>query len=221
MMRFGSGTPMWVALGIVAGFVFTGIVAIFAGFGFAAYLQNVNENSPTRQPSFFRMTMGNCMDAFFCMNETAPNPSYVQWNTPPFEDISLFTREFSDVMDVFDISDPEIVRIRKNGVYAFTVFTPVFSPLGDGEAAFVMTQNELPILQSPAIGGLIAHVNLLTLFQDGIGNISAALFTYSSAGIYLTSGTELRVAYKVAGEETMLITPGSYWSGFRVSDFSI
>lgn len=217
MMRSSSQVPLWVVVGILGNLLLICMVAIFAGFGASSYF-NPSSRSIPRQPAFFRSSPGNCNDGFICVNASDPNPSYLQWNTPPFTN-SIFTQEYSDVQDVFDISDPETVRILKDGVYGFTIFTPFFSPLGDGEAASVMTQNEYPILQSPAIGGDLGKVVLLTLFQDGIGNISAALFSYAGTGIYLTKGTELRVAYKVSLD--MLITPGSYWSGFRISDLSI
>lgn len=217
MMRGATQVPLWVGLGIAASLAFTAVVAVFAALGAVEFFTS-SEPKSYHAPSFYRSILANC-DGFYCMNESSPNPSYIEWNTPPFDEESIFTLEFSDVDGVFDISDHETVRILKNGVYAFTVFTPVFSPFGDGEAAFVLTQNLLPILQSPAIGGFLGPIGPISLFMDGIGNISAAIYTYSSSGIYLTTGTELRIAYKVS--IPMMITPGSYLSGFRISDFAL
>jgi hypothetical protein len=218
MMRSGNQVPAWVAIGIGVSLVFTAVVAAFAALGAISFFTHKNPKE-YHAPSFYRSIRANCDDVFYCLNASSPNPTYISWNSPPFSEDSIFTQEFSDVGNAFDISNPETIRITRNGVYAFTVFTPVFSPLGPSEAAFVLTQNLLPVLESPAIGGFLGPIGPITLFMDGIGNISAAIYTYSSAGIYLTSGTDLRIAYKVS--ENVMITPGSYISGFRISDHSL
>lgn len=202
-----EGVPMSTFLGTtllimiaVAGSIVLGIL------GTIAYASG--PDAPAQRSGFRRDFAANCNEVFFCMNQTDPNPSYIQFKVPPLAPV------FNDYQflsgDAFDISDPEEVVLRENGVYVFTGFFSVLTAAPE-EIAILITANNETLLTAPVVDGTLA----VTATFDILGNATIGVCRFATMA-RMAAGTVLRVGYVTSGDA--FVTPGGHWAGLQISE---
>ena len=192
----------WLAA-LTLGFV---VLAVASALGFVAFVAPPAAKSGDR-PTFTRAMRPNCNEAFYCMNATDTNPSYVHYWTPADGELPLpFLPAFTYSRDVFDVSDPTATRVRVAGVYQFVVFTPMISFTGSFDVAIILTRDPGLLLSTPALSG--------DLGSSGLANITVVptRAATTTAMVYLAAGESVRVGY-VTDVDGVLVTPGAYFSG--------
>ena len=201
-----DGVPMPVFLGTtlfimlaVAGSIVLGIL------GTIAY---ASDGDPVQRSGFRRDFAANCNEVFFCMNQTDPNPSYIQFKVPPLAPLINDYQFLSG--DAFDISDPEEVVLRENGVYVFTGFFSVLTAAPE-EIAILITANNESLLTAPVVDGTLA----VTTTFDILGNATIGVCRFATMA-RMAAGTVLRVGYVTSGDA--FVTPGGHWAGLQISE---
>ena len=191
----------WLAALTAAG----AVLAVGAALGFAAFVSP--PQAARGLATFTRPVLPNCGDAFYCMNATDPNPSYVRYWTPADGPLPApFLPAFTHDAAVFDVSDPAATRVRAAGVYQFVVFAPMISFTGDFNVAIILTRDPGVLLSTPALSG--------DLGPSGLANITAlpTRAATTTALVYLEAGESVRVGY-VTTQNEVAITPGAYFAG--------
>lgn len=178
--------------------------AILGIFGAIAYNQG---NAKVVIDSGFRRDFEpNCNDFFFCVNATDPNPSYIQFRTPPLLDTVnnyQFLRGAS-----FDISEPDSVAILADGIYLFTGFFSFLSAEPEEIAVLITAGNET-LLTAPVVDGTLS----VSMPFEILGNTTVAVGRFATTA-RLSAGTVLRVGVVVSGDA--FIAPGGHWAGVRL-----
>lgn len=185
-----------------------GIVSVLSSFGVASFFTSAPSTHTHEFPKlagFRRDLLHNCGEVFFCVNTTDPNPSSLEWQSPPFTPV-LNNYQFAS--DVFDLSNAETVVVRESGVYLFTSYLALLSNT-HAEATIALTANNDPILSSPVVDADLRLLDPLQLF----GNLSVATMKFSAIA-RLDAGTTLRVSYIVTTDA--FFAPGGSWAGVRL-----
>lgn len=158
--------------------------------------------------SGFRRDMApNCNEVFFCLNATDPNPSYIEFQTPP---LTPFVNDYQFAQGgAFDLSDPEKVTILESGIFVFTGFFSVLTAAPE-EIAVLITANNETLLTAPVVDGTLA----VTTTFDILGNATIGVCRFASMA-RMSAGTVLRVGFVTSGDA--FITPGAHWAGLKVA----
>lgn len=195
--------PLWVAVAALALLSAAGL-----GTGLAGLVRTFTAipKIPARVPPSWtvRPVAPNFMDAFFYLNESAPNPSYINFLTAPGPSIStVFRNEGGN----FDTSDPAFTIARAAGVYALSLQLSVLAPPPfdpTPEVAIVLTNTTGPTLGEPVIMGMIERLLNSTLIGNGVAVLSQTMT------MHLEANTPLYVAYNTTGPA--IVTPGGFVS---------
>lgn len=199
-----------IAFAVVAGVA--GVLMGTIGTGIAAYAYSVIPAIPNLNPPLFRRNLpATCMEVFYCVNASDPNPTYFNWATPPLVD-TPFGSYYADTQGAFDIGAENSTVVLEPGVYVFSVFMAVFSMDGQAEFAAVLMANEMPLFMAPAVAGDVTNTETYGLF----GNISASLISFTGETRFMNK-TTVHVGHLASKD--VLVTPGAFWSGRQVSKF--
>lgn len=200
--RSDSARLLLLVVAAVAGLAIAGslVLGILGTIAFA-------RPGPPQRSGFRRDFAPNCNDFFFCLNETDPNPSYIQFRTPPLAP-TINDYQFLHG-DAFDISDPEEVVLRESGVYVFTGFFSVLTAAPE-EIAILITANNETLLTAPVVDGTLA----VTTTFDILGNATIGVCRFATMA-RMAAGTVLRVGYVTSGDA--FVTPGGHWAGLQIA----
>lgn len=162
---------------------------------------------PPERSGFRRDVAPNCNEVFFCMNQTDPNPSYLQFKSPP---LTPLINDYQFLHGgAFDISDPEEVVLLESGVFVLTGFFSVLTAAPE-EIAILITANNETLLSAPVVDGTLA---VTTTFEI-LGNATIGVCRFAAMA-QMAAGTVLRVGYVTSGDA--FVTPGAHWAGLQVS----
>lgn len=200
--------PAWLYVCIVSGFLLSFSAAVFAGFGFYAFLRPRDAPDAPKTATFVRPMQPNCGEVFYCVNATDVNPSYVAFLTAG-PSAAPWLPVFSVSAGVFDVSDPYATVVRVAGTYQFAVFMPMISFDAPFNASVILTRETGPLLSTPALSGAIAVAPMHS--ATGLPTMASVL----SAIAVLNAGDAVRVGYIVDGNA--MATPGSYLAGFLIA----
>ena len=204
----GSGVSMPIFLG--TSFIFLGLIAANLALGILGTIAfATKDNTPGQIPlaGFRRDFAPNFDDFFFLLNSSDPNPSYIQFKTPP---LAPTINEYQFLQGTaFDISDPETAVLLETGVYTFTGFFSFISTAPQ-EIALILTANNETLLSTPVVDGTLTIASPFGI----LGNSTIAVGRFAATA-FMEAGTTLRVGTVTSGE--VIVAPGGYWAGIQIS----
>lgn len=204
-----DGVPISIFLGttFLMG-VFLAASLVLGVLGTIAFANQNNDPAQIPLSGFRRDFAPNFDDFFFLLNSSDPNPSYIQFNTPP---LAPTINEYQFLQgNAFDISDPETAVLLETGVYTFTGFFSFISTVPQ-EIALILTANNETLLTTPVVDGTLT---IGTPFGI-LGNSTITVGRFAATA-FMEAGTTLRVGTVTSGE--VIIAPGGYWAGIQISN---
>ena len=208
MRRDAPRAPAWLVAWLAAATVALAALAPFAALGFAAFVRGPAAAASSARPAFSRPMQANCGEAFYCMNNTDVNPSYIAlYTAPPDPPISFLPAFLAD--SAFDVSDVHGTTVRVAGLYSLVAFVPIITFDESADVAIMLTKDPGVLLATPVLSGDLSNVHGFNITQFPTHASQAA------AIVHLDAGDTVRVGYVVSAPN-VLVTPGAYLAGFLV-----